>query len=222
MRHILTMEELPSDIALFEGLDTRERDRALSILRARYIAFDTDDLIRRSDSERRCALYLVEGQADGYVYDENGNRSILHMFRPDQVVSCGKAFGDLPVPSYDIVAREECRVLIFTTDYVPTTPGKGRSATEVVKDNLAQSVAELSSELMATLDIRLRRTIRGKIMAYLNHEAKRRGARKFTIDYNRQELADYLCVDRSALSRELSSLREDDVIDFYRNNFVLR
>ena len=89
-------------------------------------------------------------------------------------------------------------------------------------DNLARSVAALSSELMATLDIRLRRTIRGKVMAYLNHEAKRLGTRRFTVPYNRQELADYLCVDRSALSRELSSLHEDGAIDFYRNNFVLK
>ena len=126
------------------------------------------------------------------------------------------------MPTYDVVAREECRVLTFTTDYVPITPGRGRAWTEAVKDNLARSVAALSSELMATLDIRLRRTIRGKVMAYLNHEAKRLGTRRFTVPYNRQELADYLCVDRSALSRELSSLHEDGAIDFYRNNFVLK
>ena len=222
MRHILTVGDIPLDTPLLEGIDEADRARTLAMLRARYIAYDAGDLIRDSDPERRCAAYLVEGYADGYVYDENGNRSILHLFCPGQVISCGKTLGDQPVPTYDVVAREECRVLTFTTDYVPITPGRGRAWTEAIKDNLARSVAALSSELMATLDIRLRRTIRGKVMAYLNHEAKRLGTRRFTVPYNRQELADYLCVDRSALSRELSSLHEDGAIDFYRNNFVLK
>lgn len=221
MRHILSVDEVPPDTPLLEGIDARDRERALAMLRARYITFDAGDFIRSSDSERRCAAYLVEGCADGFVYDEEGNRSILHLFMPGQIVAYGKVFGEQPLPLYDIVARDACRLLVFTTDYVPTTPGKGRTWAGAVRDNLAAALATLNAELMATLDIRLRRTIRGKAMAYLEHEALRQGKRSFDIVFNRQELADYLCVDRAALSRELGNLRAEGLVSFDRNHFEL-
>ncbi len=221
MRHILSVGEVPPNIPLLEGIDNGDCEKALLLLHARYIAFDAGDLIRTSDSERRCAAYLVSGHADGYVYDELGNRSILHLFMPGQMLSCGKLFGDQPIPSFDIVAREACTIVIFTNESAPTTPGKSRNLVKTVESNVAKSLALLNVELLATLDMRLRRTIRAKLLAYLQHESKRVGSSEFDIVYNRQELADYLCVDRSALSRELGSMRDEGLVRYSRNHFEL-
>ena len=221
MRHVLSVGDVPPSTPLLEGIGEQDLEKTLLLLHSRYITFDGGDLIRNSDSERRCAAYLVYGHADGYVYDEVGNRSILHLFMPGQMLSCGKVFGDQPMPSFDIVAREECGVLIFMTDSVPTSACKSRALADTVKNNVARSLAELNVELLATLDMRLRRTIRAKLLAYLNHERKRQGSKEFDIVYNRQELADYLCVDRSALSRELGNLRDEGLVRYTRNHFEL-
>ena len=63
--------------------------------------------------------------------------------------------------------------------------------------------------------------MRGKVLAFLEYEARCRGTNEFDIAFNRQELADYLCVDRAALSRELASLRDEGQFDFERNHFVV-
>ena len=71
------------------------------------------------------------------------------------------------------------------------------------------------------MDFLSQRTLREKLMSYLSDAAEKNGKVNFTIPYSRQELADYLHVDRSALSRELSKMRRDGVIDFNKNVFKL-
>lgn len=90
-----------------------------------------------------------------------------------------------------------------------------------VERNLAQAVAELDAEIMTTLNIRLRRSMRGKVLAYLEYEADRQGSDSFDIPFTRQELADYLRGDRAALSRELGVLRDEGQFEFTRNHFGL-
>lgn len=216
---MLPIEDIPEGTPLLQGLAPDERAQALDQLRACYIGFDAGDRIRRSDSERRCAAYLAQGLAEGFVVDEDGSRSILHLFVPGQLLANGKVFGDLPLPLFEVVAREPCRVVIVAEDR--SLPGERAACVEKVKDNLARSVAALDAELMATLYVRMRRTVRGKAMAYLEHEAARRGARSFDVVFNRQELADYLCVDRASLSRELGAMRDEGLLRFERSHFEL-
>lgn len=221
MRHILPTGDIPSDIALLEGVAEHARERVLSCLRATYIAYEEGEFILEANAPQSRAALLVEGKADGYVYDEEGNRSILHMFVPGQVVSYGRVFGTPSWSSFDVVAREECRIVLFDTMLPATACSCCREHVTVVERNLARAIADLDAEILATLNIRLRRTMRGKVLAYLEYEARRQGSNSIDIAFNRQELADYLCVDRAALSRELSSLRDEGQFDFERNHFVL-
>ena len=75
--------------------------------------------------------------------------------------------------------------------------------------------------LMQKIDFTSKRTTREKLLAYLSAEAKESGSSNFCIPFNRQELADYLSVERSAMSAELSKLRDDGVLKFYKNQFEL-
>jgi CRP-like cAMP-binding protein len=67
-----------------------------------------------------------------------------------------------------------------------------------------------------------KRTTREKLMAYLSDQAVHCAMHEFDIPFNRQELADYLCVDRSAMSNELSKLQKEDVLEFHQNHFLLK
>ncbi len=221
MRHILPVEEIPPDLPLLKGIEDGVRPRVLSCLQATYIAYDEGELIREANAPQNHAAYLVAGCADGYVYDEEGNKSILHLFVPGQVVSYGRVFGSPSWSSFDVVAREDCRLILFNTDHLPIRCEHCQKYVSLVERNLAQSVAELDAELMMTLNIRLRRTMRGKVLAYLEYESQRQGSSSIDIAFNRQELADYLCVDRAALSRELGNLRDEGHFEFERNHFDL-
>ena len=221
MHHIVPVDEIPPDVPLLKGIEGPARERVLACLQATYIAYDAGELVREANIAQNYAAYLVRGKADGYVYDEEGNRSILHLFVSGQVISYGKVFGSSSWSSFDVVAREECRIILFNTDHVPVNCEQCQRYVAQVERNLAQAVADLDAEIMTTLNIRLRRTMRGKVLAFLEYEARRRGTNEFDIAFNRQELADYLCVDRAALSRELASLRDEGQFDFERNHFVV-
>ena len=66
------------------------------------------------------------------------------------------------------------------------------------------------------------RTTRGKLMSYLSAEAQRLGRYEFDIPFSRQQLADYLAVERSGLSLELGKMQKDGLLEFHKNHFVLK
>ena len=220
MQHILPAEEISLDFVLLDGIEQDARPRALRCLQARAATYDADDILVRAGEAHADVAFLLEGSAEGFMYDEHGNRSILHVYTPGQVVSYGTLF-DGWRPACDVVARRDVKAVLFNTDHLPM--GRERCARYVsqVVANLAVSLARLNEQVMATLEVRTRRTLRGKILAFLELEARRQGSTSIDIGMSRQELADYLGVDRAALSRELSGLREEGQFAFHRSRFEL-
>ena len=92
---------------------------------------------------------------------------------------------------------------------------------EQVIQNLFVAVAEKNRKLVRKLELMSRRSTREKLLAYLSDEARRAGNPSFTIPFNRQQLADFLSVDRSAMSSELCKMREEGLVDFEKNRFIL-
>ncbi|HKL94639.1 MAG TPA: helix-turn-helix domain-containing protein, partial [Clostridia bacterium] len=88
--------------------------------------------------------------------------------------------------------------------------------------NLLDIVAEKNIFITRKLQYLSKRTIRDKLISYLSDECKKQGEQDFTIPFNRQQLADYLIVDRSALSNELSKMFGEGIIDYHRNVFRLK
>jgi CRP-like cAMP-binding protein len=221
MHHILPTDQIPLDLPLFKGIDPEKLPHVLSCLRAHLVEFDPGDAIIRYGVTEDFVAYLLEGSANGVSYDEDGTKSILHVFAPGQVISCGRVFNVDSALSYDVIAHERCRLVYFTTVLPEIRCEHCARYVNIVKANLAQSIISLNEELMVTLDIRRRRTSRGKIIAFLEVQAQKAGSNSFDITFNRQELADYLCIDRCALSRELSRLHEEGQVDYSRNHFEL-
>jgi CRP-like cAMP-binding protein len=94
-------------------------------------------------------------------------------------------------------------------------------AKPVIQNNLLQSVLHKQERLRAKIEILRHRSLRARIASYLLVEARRRGARHLTLPLTRTLFAEYLHADRAAVSRELSRMRDDGLIDYHRNSFVL-
>lgn len=221
MRHLKSLGKLPSDLPLLAGVATCERDRMLECLHACCVAYDDGDAIAETQGRPPCVVYLVEGRADGCVYDEEGNRSILHIFSPGQALSYGGAFGFGALLDLTVVARRGCTLVTLDLAAPPSGCACRRECVDTVRANLAQTVASFDADLMATLGIRARRTARGKLLAYLEREAQRQGSMSIDIPLARQELADYLAIDRATLSRELRGLADEGQFEVDRNHFEL-
>ena len=91
----------------------------------------------------------------------------------------------------------------------------------MVVQNLFFAISEKNRKLMLKIGHMSKRSTRAKLLSYLSEEAKRHNNRHFTIPFNRQQLADFLCVDRSAMSNELCKMRDEGLVEFDKNEFTL-
>ena len=89
-------------------------------------------------------------------------------------------------------------------------------------ENLLRVLAQKNLFLTTKMAHLSKRTIREKVISYLSEESSRQGSLEFSIPFNRQQLADYLAAERSALSRELSRMQEEGLIAFHKNRFMLK
>jgi len=164
---------------------------------------------------------LIAGQVQLVRTDYYGNRSIMMNIRAGQLFAesfaCARA-ARLPA---SVVAVEDCEVLLLDCRRVLTSCCNACAFHSRIIFNLLQIVAEKNLALHRKAMITSRRSTRGKLMTYLLLQAKEAGRADFTIPFDRQGLADYLEVDRSGLSAELSKLKKAGVLDYYRSDFRL-
>ena len=86
---------------------------------------------------------------------------------------------------------------------------------------MVRSIGDKNVQLMEKIEVLSRKTLRDKILTCLRQQARQQGSRRFTLPFGRQELADYLCADRSALSRELGRMQAEGLLSFQKNTFQL-
>ena len=112
----------------------------------------------------------------------------------------------------DVVAIEDTQVLFADLDILLSN----RYASQPWHAKIMQNILKLSVQKNLVL------TIRSRLLTYLSMESVKAGNTTFQIPFDRQQLADYLNVDRTALSKELGKMRTDGILDFYKNKFTLR
>ena len=136
----------------------------------------------------------------------------------------GGVFGDvLGGSSLDspvtVVASSGCEVLLIPYDRLLLSDGS--AAHQRVLQNLVRTISDKYFLLSRRVDLLVLKSLRAKVCAYLLSEAEQQGSLTFSIPYSRIQLADYLNCDRSALSRELSLMQRDGLLDTYRSSFKL-
>lgn len=165
---------------------------------------------------------VLEGAVQIVQDDYYGNRSILAQAVPGELI--GESFACAGVTSLpvSILATQDTKVLQIDCCRITRSCSNACEFHNQLILNLLQVVAAKNLTFHKKLEITAKRTTREKLMAYLLWQAKLQNADSFTIPFDRQGLADYLGVERSAMSAELSKLRKDGIIDFDRSRFVLR
>ena len=122
----------------------------------------------------------------------------------------------------DVIAVESSAVFFFDVKRVITTCSSACRFHSMVVQNLFFAISEKNRSLVQKLDYLSRRSTREKLISYLSEEAKKQNSAYITIPFNHQQLADYLSVDRSAMSNELCKMRDDGLLEFEKNRFKLR
>ena len=206
---------------LFAGISEEGVDQVLACLSARPRHFDKQAMLLRAGDAPVMGVVLA-GSVHILQEDFWGNRSLLGRAGPgDLFAEAFACAGVLRLP-VSVEACEPTDVLLLDAGRLSAVcPAACPHHVQMIR-NLLRLMAEKNVGLARKVVHMARRTTRDKLLSYLSAEARRSGGSAFSIPFNRQQLADYLAVDRSAMCSELSRLRDEGLLDFHRSAFVLR
>lgn len=206
---------------LFSGIGEEETEAMLNCLQARLRSYKKGEFVLRQGERLDKIMVLAEGKLHIQRDDHWGNRSIINMISPSEMFGEAFAAPESGAILNDVLAVEDSVVLLFDVNRIITVcPSACRYHSKVVQ-NLFCAISEKNRKLVQKLGYMSERTTRGKLITYLSDEAKRHSSSEFSIPFNRQQLADYLSVDRSAMSAELCRMRDEGLLRFEKNRFVL-
>ena len=207
---------------LFSGIDETEMNSMLVCLDARTEKFRKNDyMLRVGDSPDKIGI-LLSGSALVVQEDYWGNRDIRTRIVPGQTFA--ESFACVPgaVMDVSVVTGEDSEVMWLSVGHIMHTCSKVCAYHSRMIQNLLSDLARNSLRENEKLTHISCRTTRAKLLSYLSAEARRQGRNEFTIPFNRQQLADYLSVERSAMSSELSRMQKDGLITLNKNYFKLK
>ena len=206
---------------LFSGVGEEEIGAMLNCLQAKLCTYKKGEYVLRQGEHLDNILVLTDGKLHIQRDDYWGNRSIINM------VSVGEMFGEAYVAPEsgtlmnDVLAVEDSAVIFFDVKRIITVCSASCRFHSMVVQNLFFAISEKNRKLVQKLTFMTKRTTREKLIAYLSEEAKRQNSSEFSIPFNRQQLADFLSVDRSAMSNELCKMRDEGLIEFEKSCFKL-
>ncbi|MDR1779051.1 MAG: Crp/Fnr family transcriptional regulator [Clostridiales Family XIII bacterium] len=212
-----------SSSPLFAGISSEDFGAIMGCLGAAVKGYDKGETVYfEGDTVSEIGL-LVSGKLHLLKNDIWGNNSILTEISPPdmfaEAVVCS-GLGRVPV---SVVAKEKSEILFIDYKKVVTTCEGACGFHSKLIRNMIGVLARKNILLSNKMEHITKRTIKDKLLSYLGDAARQTGSRSIDIPYNRQELADYLSVERSALSAEMSKLKSEGIIDYRKNHFeVLR
>ena len=193
----------------------------LDCLQVKAHSFRKGEYVFRQGEHIDDICILAEGRLSIQRDDYWGNRSIINMVETGEMFGEAYAAPGSEVMMNDVAAVEDSAVLFFNVKKILTTCSSACRFHSLVVQNLFFAISEKNRKLMRKLTHMSKRTTREKLLSYLSDEAKRQGRSSFEIPFNRQQLADFLSVDRSAMSSELGKMRDEGILTFQKNRFTL-
>ncbi len=206
---------------LFTGISLEELDSVLPCLGCEIKNYTKDEyLFRYGDFTSRFGLVLT-GSVNIVRFDFWGNRHIVNATLPGETF--GASYAAVPEAALDVSvqATEDTRVLFLTFKNVLHRCSSACSFHSKLIDNMIHILAFHNLSLNSKLSHITQHSIRDKLLSYLSDQSLKHRSPYFDIHFNRQELADYLKVDRSAMSNEMSKMRKEGLIDYNKNHFKL-
>ena len=207
---------------LFAGIRVDEIQPMLSCLQAVKRKYPRGAYIFHTGEEVRALALLVRGTAHIQKEDFWGNRSLLASLAAGDIFAEAYAMPGSGAMRSDVVAVESCTVLLMDVERVLSRCTNSCAFHARLTENLFTLLAEKNRGLAQKLDYISQRSTRQKLLAYLSEQAQRTGRAEFTIPFNRQQLADFLSVERSAMSAELSRMQAEGLIETERSHFRLK
>lgn len=211
------------DLKIFQDIEAIDIPSALNCLKGIEKIYRKDEWIIRLGQSIEELGILLEGQVYLYNINSLGERNIISQLDRGNLIGSSMVFSEENISPYDAICVRPCRILMINPDQIKTDVEPACSFKSRIMKNLLFMISEENRSLRVKLDITAVKSLREKIFNYLYLQANIQKKSTFTIPFvNRADFADYLGVNCSALSRELGRMRDEQILDFYKNSFILK
>lgn len=206
---------------LFLDMNALEINTALYVLNARYQTFEKGEIILHAGGQTDCVCLVISGSVTIENNDMWGNRTILNIVDSDDFFAETYAILKDEIMMVDAVANEQCAIMFLRIGGLFGSGFEGQPWSNKLVRNLLTISANKNLILSGRSFHISPKTARGRIMAYLNSVSLKKHSKVFDIPFDRQQMADYLNLERTALSKELSRMKREKIIDFKKNHFEI-
>jgi CRP-like cAMP-binding protein len=209
------------DCPLFDGIRAEHLLTMLPCLGAKVIPFDKKYTVFAEGKPVKHLGIVLSGSVQIEQTDYFGNRSILSSLGPSELFAEAFACAEVSSLPVTVVAAEPSEIMLIDCRHILHTCENHCGFHQKLIYNLMKDLAVKTLQFHQRIEITAKRTTRDKLLAYLTVQAKKAGSDTFEIPFDRQELADYLEVDRSGLSAEIGKLRREGVLLSEKKRFTL-
>lgn len=207
-------------VPLFLGMEEQEIESILPCLEPVGKSYKKNQWIFLPGDSVPSVGIVVKGRVSIVQEDYLGNRHILTEAREGELFAEAFSCAGVPLP-FGVESVGESKILFLKYQKVVTCCSSACWFHTKMIENMMRILAGKNIFLTGKMEHVTKRTTKEKLLSYLWEQSKRNDSLEFEIPFNRQQLADYLCVDRSAMSLELSKLKQQGYLDFHKNQFVL-
>ena len=206
---------------LFDGISLEERKTMLGCIGYHIGTFKKGDIVAFEAENIKHIGILLSGSVDMIKEDLWGNKTILVRMKKDELFGETFACGSDNLSVVTFMVSEDAKILFIPFDRVMHSCTMACVFHHRLIENMVHIIANKNRDLMQKVEVISKRTIRDRLLAYLSIQAQNHASCYFEIPFGRVEWAEYLCADRSALTRELANMKADGLIDYDKNRFKL-
>jgi len=202
---------------LFKDINEKELNQMLKCLDARTKEVSKDQIILRNGEKPKSIGIVLSGLLHIIKEDYDGNRTIMSTVGEGETFAEAVCCANVEESPVSVVARENSKIIILKFDKILHTCPNSCIYHQKLIENMLNIVANKAIALQNRMDIITQKSIRNRVLSYLETFKDK----NITIPLNREEMANYLCVERSALSHELSKMAKEGIINYKKNKFIL-
>lgn len=210
-----------SKLSLFSGIRTEDLSSMLTCLGSYTCNYKKGEFIFLSSEPIQSVGIILQGTIHMIKEDIWGNKTILAFIQKGEIFGETFACGNQLNSAVTFYASTNCKILYMPFYKIIHVCNMSCVFHHRLIENMVGLIANKNTHLMEKLEIISKKTLRDKILTYMSLQAQINKSSYFEIPLGRVELADYLCADRSALTRELNNMKSDGIIDFQKNYFHL-
>lgn len=211
--------EIIKNNSLFEGIAFSDFEQMFGCLSTRTVTYKKNEIILLSGDTINYVGLILTGGVKISKEDVEGQVSILAELGIADLFGETFACAGIDHSPVTIQASEDAEILFIDYKKIITSCSLSCPFHARLIRNMLKLIAHKNLMLNQKMELLSKRTTREKLLLFF--DMQRGAAKKFTIPFSREELARYLCVDRSAMSKELSKMRQDGLVDFHKNHFEL-